>query len=187
MTQALAFPPPAQPPWLETQSLARAGLDVRSASGSDLPFLQGLYAQSRAMELARAPWPDTVKRAFCDSQFALQHRHYVGRDASAFLIVLRDGRPIGRLYLHWTSAELRVVDLLLDATTQGQGIGSTLLRWVQAIATSAGYGVVSLHVADHNDRAYDLYRRLGFDAVETVEGGHRRMVWRAPAAALRVS
>lgn len=188
MTQALAFPSPAHPTWLETPGLSSSGLGLRLATESDLPFLRGLYAQSRAHELAHVPWPDAAKGDFCDSQFVLQHRHYVAHCIpAAFLVVLQEGRAVGRLYLHWTSDELRIVDLLLDAATQRLGIGTALLRWVQAVAIHAGFRVVSLHVGEHNDRAYALYRRLGFREEAPGEGGHRRMVWRLPVAGIPVS
>jgi ribosomal protein S18 acetylase RimI-like enzyme len=188
MTQALAFPSPALPSWLDASGLSQAGLSVRTAGDADLPYLRGLYAQSRADELASVPWPDAARRAFCDSQFDLQHRHYLTHGTPGlFLIVRREGRSIGRLYLHWTSEELRIVDLLIDASTQGQGVGSTLLRWLQDLATKAGFGAVSLHVGDHNERAYALYRRLNFESETAGDRGHRRMVWRAPAAEHSVS
>ncbi len=185
MTQALAFPSPAQPTWLDTPGLSSSGLGLRLATESDLPFLRGLYAKSRAHELAHVPWPDAAKGAFCDSQFVLQHRHYVAHCVPAvFLVVLHEDRMVGRLYLHWTPDALRIVDLLLDAATQGQGIGTVLLRWTQAVAIHAGFDAVGLHVGAHNDRAYALYRRLGFREEAPDAGGHRRMAWRPPVAGI---
>lgn len=188
MTLALAFPAPAHATWLETPGLAQAGLGLRLAKEADLPFLRGLYAQSRAPELALVPWPEDAKRAFCDSQFVLQHRHYVAHCVpAAFLVVLREGRLVGRLYLHWTADDLRIVDLLLDAATQGRGLGSTLLHWTQEAAIAARIDTVSLHVGQHNDRAHGLYRRLGFREEQAGQGSHRRMVWRQPASGMPVS
>jgi len=189
MTEALAFPAPAQPAWLETPGLSQSGLVLRAAGATDLPFLRNLFAESRAAELAHVPWPESVKRAFCDSQFVLQHRHYLALCVpAAFLVVLLGGRPVGRLYLHWTSGDLRIVDVLLDAATRRRGVGSTLLRWAQAVASSAGVGTLSLHVERYNEGAYRLYCRLGFCEEDSPYPGHRRMVWRPPAdAGIRVS
>lgn len=186
-TGALAFPAPAHPAWLETPSLSQSGLGLRQAAEADLPFLRDLYADSRAEELACVPWPEAAKRAFCDSQFALQHRHYVAHSVPAiFLIVLLDGRSAGRLYLHWTAADLRIVDILLDAAARGRGIGTALLRWLQAAALYAGVETLSLHVESHNQGAQRLYRRLGFRE-QGVHGGHLRMAWTPPRAAAPVS
>ena len=189
MAEALVFPAAARPAWLETPGLSQSGLSLRAARESDLPFLRDLYAESRAAELAPVPWPAPVKRAFCDSQFALQHRHYVAHCIpAAFLVVLFEGRPVGRLYLHWTPDGLHIVDILLDAATRGRGIGSALLHWTQTAALGAGAGTLSLHVERHNDGAYRLYRQLGFHEGEGGRDGHRHMVWRrSPSTGTPVS
>ena len=184
ITQVPAFPAPAWPAWLETPGLSQSGLDLRAAEPSDLPFLRDLYAESRKAELAHVPWPEAAKRAFCDSQFLLQHRHYVAHCVpAAFLIVLLEGRPVGRRYLHWTAVDLRIVDLLLDAAVRGRGLGSALLRWIQAAARRVGTASLSLHVEQHNDGACRLYRRLGFGEEQSAYPGYRRMVWQPQAAA----
>lgn len=189
MAEALAFPSSAPPAWLETPGLSQSGLSLRAASESDLPFLRDLYAESRAAELAPVPWPGPVKRAFCDSQFALQHRHYVAHCVpAAFLVALLEGRPVGRLYLHWTPDGLHIVDILLDAVARGRGIGSALLHWTQTAALGAGIGTLSLYVERHNDGAYRLYRRLGFHEEKGDHDGHRHMVWRrSPSTGTAVS
>ena len=189
MAEALAFPSLAQPAWLETPGLSRSGLGLRAAGESDLPFLRDLYAESRAAELAHVPWPAPVKRTFCDSQFALQHRHYVAHCVpAAFLVVLFEGRFVGRLYLHWTPDDLHIIDILLGAATRGRGVGSALLRWIQTAALGAGVDTLSLHVERHNGGAYRLYRRLGFREEEGGHGGHRHMVWRrSPSTGTPVS
>lgn len=179
MAEALAFPAALPPAWLEAPGLSQFGLGLRAAEESDLSFLRGLYAESRATELASAPWPASAKRAFCDSQFALQHRHYMTHYVpAAFLVVLLEGRPVGRLYLHWTPADLHIVDILLDTATRGRGVGSALLHWTQAATSSAGIDTLSLYVERHNDGAYRLYRRLGFREEGGDHAGHRHMVWR---------
>jgi ribosomal protein S18 acetylase RimI-like enzyme len=183
MTPASAFPASAQPAWLRWQGLLPAALDLRHATESDLPFLRALYAGSRAQELARVPWPEAAKRAFCDSQFELQHCHYAAHcRPAAFLVVMRDGCDVGRLTLHWTGDDLRIVDLLVDAAAQGQGMGTSLLRWIQATATGGGFASVSLQVSVLNDRAHGLYGRLGFVEDPPIDDGHRRMSWRPRVA-----
>lgn len=161
-----------------------SGLQLRSANAGDLPFLRDLYASSRATELSCMPWPDEAKRAFCDSQFELQHRHYVTHSApGAFTIVMHDSDPIGRLYLHWTSTELHIVDILLLPAARGQGIGSALLRWLQSMAQQARVSSLGLHVEQRNTAAYRLYQRMGFTMLG-VHGMHVRMAWSPPNASL---
>jgi RimJ/RimL family protein N-acetyltransferase len=154
-------------------------LSLRDAEPGDLPYLRQLYALSRAPELALMPWPDAVKQAFCDSQFDLQHRHYVTYFTTAdFLIVLHDGAPAGRLYVHETDGELCLVDILLDETMRGQGHGSALLRRLQQEVREKALSALRLQVLITNQAARRLYEKLGF-VLEGDEGAmHLAMRWR---------
>ena len=171
------FPAPrAAPAWpaLDAHGLALSALHV-----ADLPWLRDLYAETRADELAAVPWPDAMRRAFLDQQFDLQHRHVL-KDAveTDFLAIERGGARIGRLYLRRDRDPRWIVDITLYGGVRGQGLGSALVRAIQADAASCGAGV-GLHVAHHNPRARRLYERLGFVA-EADTGTHARMRWRAP-------
>jgi len=173
------------PAWLaEALKSPHASVTLRAAECADLPFLRTLYAQSREAELAQMPWPAEARQAFCDSQFNLQHRHYVSQypPAAAFLLILRKQQPIGRLYLHWSADELRIVDILIEGASRRQGIGSTLLRRLQMAVRGADVPTLSLHVEQQNGEAYRLYRRLGFVEGES-RGGYLRMDWQ-PAPGL---
>ncbi len=167
------------PTWLAEALISpHASISLRAAESHDLPSLRVLYAQSRETELARMPWPAEARQAFCDSQFELQHRHYVSQyaPAAAFLIVLQKQQTIGRLYLHWSADELRIVDILITSPSRRQGIGSALLRCLQKAISEARVTALSLHVEMHNSEAYRLYRRLGFLEGES-RGGYLRMDW----------
>jgi RimJ/RimL family protein N-acetyltransferase len=144
-----------------------------------MPYLRQLYASSRAPELALMPWPNATKQAFCDSQFDLQHRHYVTHFAAAdFLIVLHAGAPAGRLYVHEADDELCIVDILLDEAERGQGHGSALLRRLQQEVREKALNALSLQVLITNQAARRLYERLGF-VLEGDEGAmHLLMRWR---------
>ncbi|MGN6739141.1 GNAT family N-acetyltransferase [Dyella sp.] len=175
-----AFPRSAMPVWLaEALTSPHASVTLLAAEGSDLAFLRALYAQSREAELAQTPWPPEARQAFCDSQFNLQHRHYVSQypPAAAFLVILQEHQPIGRLYLHWSTDELRIVDILLASRSRQQGIGTALLRALQMAVGNAGIPTISLHVEQQNSEAYRLYRRLGFSEGDC-RGGYLRMDWR---------
>ncbi|MBR9971301.1 GNAT family N-acetyltransferase [Magnetospirillum sulfuroxidans] len=129
---------------------------------ADLAFLLDLYRQSRAREMALVPWPEEHKRAFLSQQFTAQHFDYENRFVQRrFCLVLRQGKPIGRLYLAETSpGRLRVVDISLVTKMQGRGCGTLLLRWLINLCEGAGAGV-ELHVQQGNP-ARRLYQRLGF-------------------------
>jgi ribosomal protein S18 acetylase RimI-like enzyme len=141
------------------------GVTLRPIGADDRDFLLGLYATSRADELAPVPWSDDEKAAFVEQQFEAQARSY--HDAypdGDFLVVLVDGEPAGRLYLGRRPGELRVVDVLLLPAHRGRGLGTALLEAVIRVADRDGVGV-TLHVEPWNP-AKRLYERLGFESVE---------------------
>ena len=192
MQQLPSFPRSQQAAPQPAAWVAR-GLSLRHACDEDLPWLQRLYSQSREAELAPVPWPPTVKAAFMESQFALQHRHFMqAGTASAWWIVCQQQAagaaqpvPIGRLYLAEGMRTVTVVDICLLGAHQSQGLGSALLRHVMAEAAQAGQSV-SLHVAHGNTGALHLYQRLGFAVQEDI-GSHLRMQWLPPATGSALS
>lgn len=66
---------------------------------------------------------------------------------------------------------LRLARLAVDESVRGQGLGSELLRFVLRLAVrlAADYGCVGVLV-DAKPDSVDFYLRLGFVAVELVEG-----------------
>ncbi len=71
------------------------------------------------------------------------------------------GQTAGRLWLDESENSVRVIDLALLPEQQGRGIGTHVLRSVIRRAGEAGRPVC-LTVARTNERAFGLYRRLGF-------------------------
>lgn len=172
------FPPGRDGRLATPGSLRSRGISLRPACDDDLPWLRALYATTRADELAQVPWPDVAKRDFLDSQFALQHLHYLSHYAEAdFLIVEGDGLSLGRYYLHRGEPDYQIVDISIAPVARGQGIASALIAQTQRDAVEHGCGV-RLHVQLDNPDAQRLYQRLGFAAIEEL-GGYRRMHWSA--------
>lgn len=166
-------------------ALRERGIALRPAGDADLPFLRELYRESRADELAPLQWPAAAVAAFADSQFALQHAHYLGhyRDAD-FLLIERHGEPVGRYYLlrkagNGTDDDL-IVDISLRAQWRGQGIGGALIAQTGREAARRDRGVC-LHVRHDNASARRLYERLGFVAVGD-RGVDLAMRWRPDAS-----
>src|SRR4051812_18143603 len=154
---------------------AQAGLTFRPMADADLPFLARLYASTRTEELSVTSWSDGQKAAFLQSQFEAQHAHYqthyTGTD---FLVIMRAGEDIGRLYLARWSAEHRIVDIALRPQHRRKGLGLALLQDLLDEAAQNGKSV-SIHVERFNP-AMGLYRRLGFvTAGET--GAYDLMRW----------
>jgi RimJ/RimL family protein N-acetyltransferase len=156
---------------------AAAGLSFRPVEESDLPFLARLYASTRAQELQPVPWTAAQTAAFLQSQFDAQHAHYRQYYPNAeWLVILRGGVPVGRLYLARWQREHRIIDIALLPEECGQGRGGALLRDLLDEAAAVGKAV-TIHVEKLNP-AMRLYRRLGFVAVED-KGVYDLMRWTA--------
>jgi len=144
---------------------------------ADLPFVAVLYASTRAEEVALTGWPIDGQRAFLAQQHEAQHSHYRIHYADmAWLILERDGEPVGRLYLDERTDELRIVDISLLPGARGLGFGRALLEDVQDLARAGGKAV-SIHV-EKNNPARQLYDRIGFAFVED-KGVYDLLEWRS--------
>jgi ribosomal protein S18 acetylase RimI-like enzyme len=154
---------------------ADAGLTFRRIADADLPFLAKVYASTRADELAVTPMTDAQKAAFLDAQFQLQHAHYQKYYPQAdWLVTMRGGEDIGRLYLERWPSQHRIIDIAFLPEHRGKGFGEPLLRDLMDEAAACGKAV-SIHVEKQNP-AMRLYRRLGF-ATEEDKGVYDLMRW----------
>ena len=151
------------------------GFRLRGECEADLPFLRGLYASTRAGELEALPWTVEQRSAFLDEQFHLQRRHYRTHYAEAgFWVLESDSGPVGRVYVHASRTELRLMDIALVPALRGRGIGTALILALQVGARASGR-CIGLHVEPGNP-ALRLYARLGFRHVED-RGAYRFLQW----------
>ncbi len=142
-----------------------ARLSLRPIADADREFLFRLYASTRQDELAVVPWSAEEKERFLRFQFEAQHVYYQEQFADArFDLVLLDGRPAGRLYVHRRPDEIRLIDIALMPEHRRRGLGGRLMRSVLEEADAAGLPV-QIHV-ESNNPALRLYHRLGFVEVE---------------------
>src|SRR5688572_27397250 len=129
------MPPPLK-------AAAEFGISFRRFADDDLPFVTDLYASTRREEIAVTGWPADVQEQFLAHQAAAQHSHYSIHFADAeWLIIERDGEPIGRLYLRETADDLNIIDIALLPASRGQGIGGAVLEDVLDQARGLGRGV----------------------------------------------
>ena len=141
---------------------------LRPAVAADRPFLLQVYADTRADELAATDLTDQEKDDFCRQQFEAQDLHYRAHFPDCeFLVIERDGAPIGRLYRDRRADEIRVVDIALLGAERGRGVGGRLMREILAEAAREGVGV-RIHV-ERSNPARRLYDRLGFRVEEEGE------------------
>jgi GNAT superfamily N-acetyltransferase len=142
-----------------------------------MEFLLRLYATTRADEMAMVTdWSDEQKEWFVRMQFQAQHAWYQEHYGDAqFDLVLIDGAPAGRLYVHRRAKEIRLVDISLMPELRGTGIGSAMLRELMSEAEAAGKPL-TIHVEKYNP-AMRLYLRLGFKPIED-RGPYDLMEWK---------
>ena len=163
------------------QPLAAHGVELRMATLDDVPFLRELYGQLRADELDQVAWPEPVRRAFLDSQFQLQHHHYVTHFATAdFYVVICDGVDIGRFYLLSQPPYFLLIDISLLSPWRHRGLGAALLTWAKQRALDSHAQGLDLHVDERNIHAKRLYLRQGFQQTG-VEGPYLCMRWEVPS------
>lgn len=75
-----------------------------------------------------------------------------------------------------TSRLPAMVDLFVSPSKRGRGAGSQLIHWMEDAARSRGYSHLYLGVDPvDNPRAYRLYRRLGYEPLQTEP---HRLHWR---------
>ena len=154
------------------------GTSLRKERPEDEAFLIALYTSTRETELAGVPWTDAQKAEFLRSQFALQRSHYRTYYPDAdFCIIETDGRSIGRLYVHRSAQEIRLMDIALLPAWRGRGIGGAYLQALLRKAQAANLPV-TLHVEPGNP-ARRLYLRAGFRRAAEL-GFYERLVWVPP-------
>lgn len=85
-----------------------------------------------------------------------------------------DDLPSGRKMPPYPLPVLRIARLAVDASARGRGVGKALLRFSIELAERLRneVGCVGL-IVDAKREATDFYRRLGFVAVEILQGASR--------------
>lgn len=182
-TQALPFPPPSPRDGSAICGYSPGdGIGLRSAAADDLPYLCQLYASTREQELAALPWPAAARQAFVEQQFVMQHQHYIRSYLGAeFLVVQFRGTPVGRYYLCRSEADFLIIDISLDPSMRGRGVGTALIKRTQAMAAELGCEV-RLHVRRDNAAARRLYSRLDFrPGTSEPDDAYLPMRWQSPS------
>jgi GNAT superfamily N-acetyltransferase len=120
-------------------------------------------------------WNPAQKENFLRMQFRAQDHFYKENYSGAeYQVILLDGQPVGRLYLHRRSDEIRIMDITLLPPYRKLGIGSYLLEEILKEGASRNLPV-TIHVERFNP-ALHLYARLGFRLAED-KGVYYFMKW----------
>jgi ribosomal protein S18 acetylase RimI-like enzyme len=150
-------------------------ITIRPETSHDEPFLFDLYSSTRHEELDAWGWTQEARLAFLAMQFKASQSLRSAFPDAEFDIIVFDGVNAGRLVLHRTPHELRIVDIALLSQYRNAGIGTVLLHRIldEGIATKR---TVRLTVRNGN-RAARLYARIGFEKISETEM-HIEMEWR---------
>jgi len=130
-----------------------ADIALRPATADDAAFFFALHKDSLGPYVDQIwGWDDDEQRTYLTGHLVL--------DCARVIVV--DGVDAGRLDVDERDDEIFLALIELAPEHQGRGIGSRLIR--ELIARADGKPV-TLSVLGVNDRAYQLYRRLGFAEV----------------------
>lgn len=150
-------------------------LTLRASGPSDEEFLFNVYSSTRADEMALVDWTGEQKAAFLRMQFEAQSRSYLENYPGAeFNIILLDGKPVGRLYIHRRPNEIRIMDIAILPEFRRRGIGTFFMNQVLEDAKSSST-TVTIHVERFNP-AMQLYKWLGFHLKED-RGVYHLLEW----------
>lgn len=157
------------------------GLEFRPIEVADERLLSAIYASTRADEMALVPdWTAEQISWFLEQQFQAQHAYYQQYYPKAdFQVILFEGQAAGRLYIDRRPNEFRIVDISLLPEFRGLGLGELILHRILEEAAAAGKPV-TIHV-ERNNRARNLYDRLGFQILEDSHAVYLLMEWRPGA------
>lgn len=136
---------------------------LRPVTADDEEFVFRVYASTRAEEVARTGWDAGQQESFLRMQFGLRQKDYAGRlDPAGHQVILRDGRPVGAIWVSRDGREIRLADLSLLPAARGAGIGTRLVGELLEESDRTGKPV-RLMVEKTNEAGIRLYRRLGFE------------------------
>ena len=150
-------------------------IELRPINPDDQPFLHRLYLSTRPPSRLRGCDAD-ADALLVRAQFLAQQTHwqrqYPGADIT---IIVQHDQPIGRLYVHFSEHEVRLVDLSLLPAFRGRGVGKGLLRGLQAHGARLGLPV-RLQVTLGNP-CQRLCQRCDF-LFMGIDGGHAALEWK---------
>jgi ribosomal protein S18 acetylase RimI-like enzyme len=145
---------------------------LRACTPADDAFLYDVFATTWESEVAALP-NQNLARHVLRIQHIAQERRFGKRFAGyqRFVVLDDEGVPAGRLYVCDTVSTMHVVDLTLLPQFQERGIGTRILRDLIGEVGRTGQRL-DLRVARSNERAMDLYARLGLELVDADHVDH---------------
>jgi len=139
---------------------------LRPVTAADQQFLFALHRAAMGPYVtAIFGWDEAVQLGFHDRWFQRQQQ---GGQAAWTWIIVADGDDVGVVQVHDEADHLYLSRIEVLPGWQGHGVGSGVIRALQALAHTRRRPV-RLHVFDLNP-ARRLYERLGFRVIGQAEG-----------------
>jgi len=115
--------------------------------------------------------PSNLNRA----QAATEAKQASGPHCVGLVLETSEGAFAGYAYYRWAddNAEKSSFGICIRKDYQGRGAGHALMMHLLEVAGRVGPRNMGLHVQKANQRAFDLYRKMGFEVVhEQVRAAH---------------
>lgn len=137
---------------------------LRSCTDADDAFVYDVFCTTWESEVAALP-NQNLARHVLRIQHIAQERRFAGRYPGHHrFIVVEDGQPAGRLYVHETDSMLHVIDLTLMPQFRSRGIGRRVFRDLFTYATREGKSI-TVRVGRRDERVTSFYASLDFRLV----------------------
>jgi ribosomal protein S18 acetylase RimI-like enzyme len=150
-------------------------LHVRPEVPQDMDFLAQLYRSTRG-DLLQLSLPEVMIDNLISMQFNAQRTAYRTQFPDGeFLIVEKNGEPIGYLVTHHGNETIRLVCIAFLPDERNRGYGRSLIQTLQNNAAGAAK-TLALTVDPRNEQAKHLYLSLGFQ-VNSDDGANINMSW----------
>lgn len=151
------------------------GVALRLAGPSDRDFLFRLFIEAR-------PWLSWAEgdRDFVYALYEQQYEAMQTGQESAYpehldLLIERTGDCVGRVVVDLGYVDWRITEFQIMTAARGQGIGSNVVRGLQAAAARGGVSL-SLSTPIFGSQTHRLYEQLGF-RISSSDGVLYQMIW----------
>lgn len=141
------------------------GVNLRLAKSQDQNFLFDLFVEARPW-LSWAEGNRDFIRSLFEQQFQVMQRGLESTYPDYFdFVIERVGVSVGRVIIHLGYADWRISELQILKQARRSGIGTSVIRGVQAAAERARLPL-TLSTPIFGSDGFSIYHRLGFQIVQ---------------------
>src|SRR5262245_13607447 len=101
---------------------------LRPCTDVDDAFLYDVFCTTWESEVAALPNPNLAQHVLRIQHIAQERRFSTRYPSHERFVVLEDGEPAGRLYVHLGESMMHVIDLTLLPRFRSHGIGTRIFR-----------------------------------------------------------